>query len=448
MKQNLGAFIAALRKEKNMTQRELADRLNVSDKTISHWERSESSPDISLLPQLSSLLGVTVDELLQGEKRAVQPTVEHHYLPPKSDTLGDKASGFASKTLNKIKNKMTGDISERYRCFRMLSLVGTIIPCVVILIVTLVNLIGGYYFNSEMAFIPGIVTYIGSLWILAVSLGFTLGARLAFSKGAFPSPDANEEERKFIYKSNSFCFNNLFLVFCTLPMSLTGFQDILDFSVVLNVPITIVVLAVLWLVLTVILNKKGILKTEKQKMLTLKHISVFLFSAIFVSLSLVLFREAYFPSLERVSFDNPTDFIAYMETPKAKPDNAYLIDGVVASTFAPTMPAPGHTSHSDSPVSQLPPQDAENEISETVLYHLGTEIISFKWLNKEVCDVSYTSETDTFFAVTYEAKIKQKAMWTAVDDGVPIAISIFCAADAFICFILHSRKKRALSDGE
>lgn len=445
-RQTLGAFIALLRKEKGLTQKQLAELLNVSDKTVSHWECDENSPDISLLPLLAQILGVTVDELLQGEKRAVQPPAEQYYSTPKGESAFNKAEGFATRTINKIKSKMSGDITERYRYFRMLSLVGTIIPCVVILIEALINLIAGNYFLHEMAFIPGIVAFIGSLWTLAISLGFTLGARLAFSKSMLPSPEATEEEKRYIYKANGFCFNNLFLVFCTLPMALTGFQDVLDFAVILNIAIAAVCLAALWLVLLLVLNKKGILRTEKKKMLTLKYTSIFLSSALIVSLALIFFREAYYPSLENIIFDNSAEFIAYMETPKAKPDNAYLIDGVQASTFPPTMPAPGHTSPPDSPVQTLPSEDSADEIGETLLGYCGDEFVTFRWLNQEVCDFTYNDEQGTFRVITYEAKIKQKDMWILVDDGVPIVIFVFTVTDALVCLFLYKKKMRELTE--
>ena len=69
-KKTLGSFLAVLRKSQGMTQKELAQRVGVSDKTISHWERDESAPDISVLPVLADIFGVTVDELLRGEKAA------------------------------------------------------------------------------------------------------------------------------------------------------------------------------------------------------------------------------------------------------------------------------------------------------------------------------------------------------------------------------------------
>lgn len=67
-KKTIGQFIAVLRKANGMTQQDLADKLNVSNKAVSRWERDESAPDITLIPALAELLGVTCDELLKGER--------------------------------------------------------------------------------------------------------------------------------------------------------------------------------------------------------------------------------------------------------------------------------------------------------------------------------------------------------------------------------------------
>ncbi len=68
-KKTTGSFIAALRKANGMTQRNLAEMLNVSDKTVSRWERDESAPDLSLIPVIAEIFGVTSDELLRGERK-------------------------------------------------------------------------------------------------------------------------------------------------------------------------------------------------------------------------------------------------------------------------------------------------------------------------------------------------------------------------------------------
>ena len=69
-KRTIGGFMAALRKANGMTQKELADRLNVSDKTVSRWERDEGTPDLSLIPVIAEIFEVTCDELLRGERKS------------------------------------------------------------------------------------------------------------------------------------------------------------------------------------------------------------------------------------------------------------------------------------------------------------------------------------------------------------------------------------------
>ncbi len=63
-----GRFISELRKEKGLTQVELAEKLNVTDKAVSKWETGRSAPDVSLLIPLSEILEVTVTEILKGER--------------------------------------------------------------------------------------------------------------------------------------------------------------------------------------------------------------------------------------------------------------------------------------------------------------------------------------------------------------------------------------------
>ena len=70
--QTLGAMIASLRKERQMTQLELAEQLGVTDKAVSKWERNLSCPDITAIPKLADILGVSVEELLRAQT-AEQP---------------------------------------------------------------------------------------------------------------------------------------------------------------------------------------------------------------------------------------------------------------------------------------------------------------------------------------------------------------------------------------
>ena len=63
-----GSFVAQLRKERGLTQKELAQRLHVTDKAVSKWETGRGFPDLKLLEPLAQALDISLVELLQGER--------------------------------------------------------------------------------------------------------------------------------------------------------------------------------------------------------------------------------------------------------------------------------------------------------------------------------------------------------------------------------------------
>ena len=65
----MGETISLLRKEKGMTQSELAEKMNVTDKAVSKWERNLSCPDINSIPKLAEILGISVEELLKSQNK-------------------------------------------------------------------------------------------------------------------------------------------------------------------------------------------------------------------------------------------------------------------------------------------------------------------------------------------------------------------------------------------
>lgn len=87
----IGQFIAELRKEKKITQKDLATQLHITDKAVSKWERGLSCPDIVLLTSIADILGVTTSELLNGEKNS---SVD-------AETTVDNILNYAEKTVNK-----------------------------------------------------------------------------------------------------------------------------------------------------------------------------------------------------------------------------------------------------------------------------------------------------------------------------------------------------------
>lgn len=70
----MGEIISTLRKERGMTQKELADMLSITDKAVSKWERDLACPDTQTIPKLAEILGISVEELMNAKSA---PTTGH-----------------------------------------------------------------------------------------------------------------------------------------------------------------------------------------------------------------------------------------------------------------------------------------------------------------------------------------------------------------------------------
>lgn len=115
--QRIGGFIKALRKEKGLTQMDLAQRLHITDRAVSKWERGICAPDISLLEPLAELLGVSVGELLRGE-RAAEP--ERQELAEVKAVL-DYSKNEVTRKVSVVQKKYLGLLAG---CLAVVLLVG------------------------------------------------------------------------------------------------------------------------------------------------------------------------------------------------------------------------------------------------------------------------------------------------------------------------------------
>lgn len=93
----LGSNIASCRKQKGLTQADLAQKLNYSDKAVSKWERGESVPDVLILMQLAELFGITVNDLL----------ADPNILPEKNGPVVEKMEKVVEKTLKRKADKLS-----------------------------------------------------------------------------------------------------------------------------------------------------------------------------------------------------------------------------------------------------------------------------------------------------------------------------------------------------
>lgn len=101
----IGSFIAALRKANGMTQKELAERLHISDKTVSRWECGESAPDLSLIPVIAEIFGVSCDELLRGERRSPADRAEQAETDARSQKCEKQKKRILAACLSRFRTK-------------------------------------------------------------------------------------------------------------------------------------------------------------------------------------------------------------------------------------------------------------------------------------------------------------------------------------------------------
>ena len=101
--EKIGKFIANLRKEQNLTQEQLAEKLGVSNKSVSRWENGKCLPDVSLYKDLCHILGITLNELFAGEKIKEEKFKEQaddnlfNALENSSFTLKEKIKYYSNK---------------------------------------------------------------------------------------------------------------------------------------------------------------------------------------------------------------------------------------------------------------------------------------------------------------------------------------------------------------
>ena len=166
-KKTIGGLIAALRKANGMTQKDLAEQLNVSDKTISRWERDDGLPDLSVIPVIAEIFDITCDELLRGERKSPQ---QQEFTPENTPTPKGERQ----------RQRLLAVSLSKYKTRSMIAI------CL-----ALVGLLAAMAFNfgfnrAYLGFLAGCVFY------LAAAAGQAI-----FVNGAFLSVDEEEDTGDF-----------------------------------------------------------------------------------------------------------------------------------------------------------------------------------------------------------------------------------------------------------
>ena len=141
-KKTIGKFISALRRANGMTQKDLAEKLFVSDKTVSRWECDECTPDLALIPVIAEIFGITSDELLRGERK-------------NSENMENEGGRYSLKGEKQFKTML----NNRLKKYNNLSLISMGLSIVGWLIGLLCNFA---FYNGITGFVFGTVLFLAS----------------------------------------------------------------------------------------------------------------------------------------------------------------------------------------------------------------------------------------------------------------------------------------------
>jgi len=195
----IGSFMAALRKANGLTQQDVADRLCVSNKTVSKWERNESAPDIGLIPIIAELFNVTSDELLVGKRLS-------------DESVNSTTLAKVEKQISRLTNTIKG------------SLINSALIAVTLSILGFVLVIMASYTFEFPALGTGLyaILLIIGMAVLAISVNNNL--RRLDSGASYTGTEIIDTIRANIWV---FCFGTiivlLFIFFLALPLNIARY---------------------------------------------------------------------------------------------------------------------------------------------------------------------------------------------------------------------------------
>ena len=306
-KKTIGQFIAALRKANGMTQRELAEQLNVSDKAVSRWERDESAPDLSLIPVIAEIFGVTSDEILRGERATRQEST--------NSPASEKGKKQIVMLLDKARNK-----------FQMYCLVSGGIAGVGLIMAMTFNF--GFY-QASLGFFLGTICYLAAVVVIGIAL--------LQSMQAIQIEEADEVALSTCKKDIvRWCYGTVLGIVAVFFLTLPFVTDVYDAYVGLNfdawmlsgLPKAIICIVIGVLLWWLVLAKKFSpteeeKKSTKRKLKYLRVIAIVLvITAVIHMVTLGVINE-FHPFVEGTTFYHYEDFIEYMEREVSEEDLMY-----------------------------------------------------------------------------------------------------------------------------
>ena len=390
-KKTIGGFIATLRKANGMTQKEFAERLNVSDKTVSRWERDEGAPDLAIIPVIAEIFDVTCDELLRGERKS---------LSEREDIIGESENSLKGEKQRKFLLKSTlSQYTNKTYIVMGISVIG-------LLVALICNLA---FLKAVLGFFLGAILFATSIVLQAVLI----------NKAFFSVEDAgldvnvlsNYKKKVIDLAEKSFGLTAAFIGF-TLPLILVdayvglSSSSLLMWGLIGAIFFIIIYAVALYFINASLLRKKIYTLNEKETNIYCYNHDLKRKCAVVLVILIIITSICHhfaisiwgpYSIMEGTTFNDYESFIAYMEQNIPYEYSSY------ENSFNEPVPSQDEEVIADSTIYY---DENGNEISEEEFNHRTLEDINGKVVceynerNKSVISTSYVRKDGTVLPIT------------------------------------------------
>lgn len=431
-KKTIGGFIAALRKANGMTQKDLAERLNVSDKTISRWERDDGAPDLAVIPVIAEIFDVTCDELLRGERKSPTERIE---IPEDNET---------SPKGEKQRQRLLKSTLSQYKNYTYIAIGISVVGIIVALVCNLA------FLKAVLGFFLGAIFFTASIVCQAV---FVNRAFFSVEDAGLDERVLSDFKRKVIgFAEKSIGLTVAFIGF-TIPMILVGAYMGLDSDSLLiwgsmGAATFLLIYAVVLYFLNASFLKKDVysLSEKETAVYHRNHKLKRTCAIILVILLVVTFAGHQFATsiwgpysiMKGITFEDYDSFIEYMEQDiPASP--RYHFNGGTDSVMTPAPSGEIETGiYYDENGNEISEEEA---LTRRLEDRNGNVVCEYIGRNESVVSVQYTPKDGTVLPITIFTEYDlQEAEQTAAVRHVIFGVA-YCVE--CLAVVLTYFKKRA-----
>ena len=390
-KKTIGGFIAALRKANGMTQKDLAERLNVSDKTVSRWERDDDAPDLAAIPAIAEIFGVTCDELLRGERK---PPTERAEAAEETESTPK-----AEKQRQRLLKSALSQYKNRTYIARGVSVVGMIAALIC-------NLA---FLKAVLGFFLGAIFFAASIVCQAV---FVNKAFFSVEDAGLDAGVLSDYKRKVIGLAEKSIGLTVAFIGFTFPLILVaayvglGSDSLLIWGS-MGAAAFLLVYAVVLYFLNASLLKKGVYSlSEKENAVYRRNHKIKRACAIvlFILLAITFVGHQFATSIlwpyiimKGTTFEDYDSFIEYMEQDIPAVPKHYFSGGTTAAEQA----APSEKIDSGTYYDQYGNEISKEEaLTRRLEDRNGNVVCEYLALNESVVSMQYTPKDGTILPIT------------------------------------------------